>query len=397
MPGITPISLSPVIGCRAAGQHIPPPPYAVFSADGINVLTAIIGLSYGQGNGPSMDSIPFSLLGLGLSPAAGNITITPDSAFTADFEIFNPNTSAYTSTAFNIAYTGGAITLPGFKIRLKAGLTVANYVGSLTITAPNTTPSVLTAHGSVSFVVNAIVQAVIDRLAILGLTPLSQPFIIKLSNAWDYADANSLTPEYDVFGFMCYEELAQCVVPMIHSGGRDFELNGTLAFDPALGVKSDGSSYVNAKWTPGIDGVKFTLNSAGMGAYSAEDKIGNMVIMGCQMAGQVCYLYPRFGDGRFYQALNSAGDAGTLVPDTIGLFVAQRNSNLQLEFIKDGVSLDTVVNASTALNNQELYFLCFNNSIVPATFWNGYGSIFFMRSKNVDPAKENTFINMLLA
>lgn len=134
--------------CSSTG--LPPPPYAVFSADGTNVLNTIAGLTYVQSSGPSADSILFNLLASGLSPSSGNITITPDADFTSNFQIFNPNTSAYTNSTFTIAYSGGVKNLPGFKVRLKSGLSVASYSGILTITSPNTTPFILTASGSVT-------------------------------------------------------------------------------------------------------------------------------------------------------------------------------------------------------------------------------------------------------
>lgn len=150
MPGISPIFITPLFTRWSTKTPIPPPPYAVFSSDGINVLTTIMGLVYSQGNGPSPDSITFSLLGLGLSPSSGNITITPNSSFTTSFEIYNPNTSAYTSSTFTIAYTGGSENLSGFKIRLKSGQSISNYSGTLTITAPNTLPFVLNVSGQVN-------------------------------------------------------------------------------------------------------------------------------------------------------------------------------------------------------------------------------------------------------
>lgn len=152
MPGVG-IAVSPDIFPHGgvSGSPIPAPPYAVFSADGINVLTSISDLTYPKGSGPSPDSILFSLLGDGLSPAADNITFTPDSNFTAYFQIYNPNTSAYTSSTFNIPYIGGVENLPGFKIRLKAGLVDNDYSGTLTLTAPNTNPFILMTSGSVTF------------------------------------------------------------------------------------------------------------------------------------------------------------------------------------------------------------------------------------------------------
>lgn len=135
---------------NAGNIPIPNPPYAVFSRDLINVLSIISNLNYTEGFGPSAASADFSLVGAGLSPAASNITITPNADFTTNFEYYNPNTLSYTSALSVIVYVGGAISLSGFKVRAKAGLSTASISGTLTITAPNTAPFVLTCNGVIS-------------------------------------------------------------------------------------------------------------------------------------------------------------------------------------------------------------------------------------------------------
>jgi hypothetical protein len=130
-------------------NHIPSPPYAVFSSNGKTVLNNISGLSYTEGDGPSADSIIFDLLAGGLLPAADDITVTPNASFSNYFEFFNPDTAAWEDALATFSYLGGVKNLSGFKVRLKSGLVNDNYSGTLTVTAPNTTPFVLSASGLV--------------------------------------------------------------------------------------------------------------------------------------------------------------------------------------------------------------------------------------------------------
>lgn len=130
---------------KSGGTPIPPPPYAVFSLDGSMVLLNIMAPSYQIGTGPGAASVSFGLYASGLIPTGGNITITPPT----DIEIYNPNSAAWTNSAFNIAYTGGAIILLGFMVRLKVGLSVNSYTENVTITAPNTQAFNTTVNSSV--------------------------------------------------------------------------------------------------------------------------------------------------------------------------------------------------------------------------------------------------------
>jgi len=126
---------------------IPPPPYAVFSQDGITTYSLITGLDYAEGSGPSAESALFDLYWKNLSPIAGNITITPSNG---NVEIFNPSNSIWYSVAFNIGYLAATSSLAGFKVRMKAGLSDASYSTTFTVTAPNTAPFVLTCSGVIA-------------------------------------------------------------------------------------------------------------------------------------------------------------------------------------------------------------------------------------------------------
>jgi len=92
-----------------------------------NTYSAFV-YSYIQGNGPSLQSNTFSILGSSLSPTSGNIIVTPST----NFEVYDGST--WQSSAFNIAYTGGTISTSSiYRIRLKAGLTANTYSENITI------------------------------------------------------------------------------------------------------------------------------------------------------------------------------------------------------------------------------------------------------------------------
>jgi len=82
---------------------------------------ALNGFNYLVGTGPST-SQSYDLSGSNLTPASGNLTITPST----DYEISLDNTT-FSSTSLTKAYTGGALASTPVYVRLKAGLPLGNY------------------------------------------------------------------------------------------------------------------------------------------------------------------------------------------------------------------------------------------------------------------------------
>lgn len=132
------------------GLAIPNPPYAVFTEYGINVLPQLPSFAYDEGLGPSAESNTFYVKGDGMTdtgnPLLDIITVT---FANTNFELYYPTGATWNSATFTIPYTAGTINLAGFKVRMKAGLSEASYTGTITISAPNTTPFVLSLSGDV--------------------------------------------------------------------------------------------------------------------------------------------------------------------------------------------------------------------------------------------------------
>jgi len=86
--------------------------------------TALSGFTYSAGAGPSV-SQSYSISGISLSPASGNITITG----TSDFEVSSNNTS-FTGSV-NIPYTSSALGATTVYIRLKSGIATGTFSNEL--------------------------------------------------------------------------------------------------------------------------------------------------------------------------------------------------------------------------------------------------------------------------
>jgi len=139
------IAISPFFAQGGADSSLPAPPYLI--AFDNSVLRLIIGLDYQQGLGPSAASQNFQILGDGLTPAAGNITVTPSS----NIEVFDG--TIWRSTSFSIVYTGGSLTTGLiYAVRLKAGLPRGDYFSeTLTLSGGVASPFVIQVFGEVDF------------------------------------------------------------------------------------------------------------------------------------------------------------------------------------------------------------------------------------------------------
>jgi hypothetical protein len=106
---------------------------------------SLSGLTYDGSQGPSAASATFSISGVSLSPAAGNVTVMPSSSL----EVYDG--SAWQSTAFTISYVGSTLaTASVYKVRLKAGLSPDDYnFETVTLTGGGSSAFVIAVMGTV--------------------------------------------------------------------------------------------------------------------------------------------------------------------------------------------------------------------------------------------------------
>ena len=132
------------------------------------------------------------------------------------------------------------------------------------------------------------------------------------------------------------------------------------------GYQGGGIVYLNSKFTPSVDGVNFTLNSASMGCYvPGGGGAENTVLMGAIDIGstRASFIYPRYTGDLLYGGINK--DVGIFSASNTsgtGLISFTRTaSNLNTAY-RNGVSLGTSATVSTAITNEELYILGLNNN-----------------------------------
>ena len=115
----------------------------------IATSTSVLGVfNYNEGSGPSTTRT-FTVSATNLSPSSGNITVTPPT----DYEVsVTSGTTGFSSSPITMAYTsGGTLASNTVWVRLKAGLTAANYSGQLvSISGGGATAVTVSCSGTVS-------------------------------------------------------------------------------------------------------------------------------------------------------------------------------------------------------------------------------------------------------
>ena len=161
-------------------------------------------LNYVLGAGSSFSKIS-NISGCFLSPAAGNITVTPP----ANFQVSSDNITF--SNSLNLAYSSNSLSLNPIYVRMVSGLPAGSYSGNLTITGggasdlnipvggtvKNETPVSSLQRGDLAIVsVNANNGSCSgvntqDEISILLLKPIANGLALDLTdNGWERTTAN---------------------------------------------------------------------------------------------------------------------------------------------------------------------------------------------------------------
>ncbi len=236
------------LGWDSGGSAAPPPPYIIAS-------TALItGMNYNAGSGPSAASVSFNISALGLTPAAGNITVTPPSAY----EISSNNGAAWQSTPILIAYTGGAVTTPTtYKVRLKAGLSGGNYNQNVVLSGADAPSFNIACYGTVAVVSEFIITVKTDNTGVTANNQFRLPVYtgsgLTYNAVIDWGDSTTTNQTTDVAPTHTYAA----------PGTYQIKISGT---------------FPSIRFNNGGDRLKLiTINNWGTGAWSTF----NSAFYGC--------------------------------------------------------------------------------------------------------------------
>jgi hypothetical protein len=157
----------------------------------------------------------------------------------------------------------------------------------------------------------------------------------------------------------------------------------TLAYN---GVTGNGSSsYLNLRWMPSTNAVKYSLNSASLGTYSLTQ---TAAATNSNMGNNISLISPRrAGDVILFRVNDGAAETNSNALTT-GLISIERTGATSKRSYRNGASLGTGTNTTSALNPENFYLCCHNNSSeTPASFTTRTQSMCFAGSSNIDQLK----------
>lgn len=160
----------------------------------------------------------------------------------------------------------------------------------------------------------------------------------------------------------------------INPGTFDCTLVNAPTFVAFEGFTGDGATAsIDWNWSPGINGVKYLLNTACVFAYVRNNIQGTGPVIGIRDdvgTATIIQISPRLGDDRAYCRINAnlGGNANVASLDSRGMWIAIRSdsSNYSLERNKSVFASNT--RASSARSDINMYSLCWNDDNVPAAF-----------------------------
>lgn len=167
-------------------------------------------------------------------------------------------------------------------------------------------------------------------------------------------DDDNVLEEFDLLHWLAgWETDEQRHTPIISTSSLDFVPVNSPTWD-ASGVTGDGAtSYVNLKWKPQSDAIKFEQDSAYLGIYVSTDVAGDM----CDIGIKKTYLSDIFADnnfGFFEGGINDGVNSVNANTGTIGLFSMLREDSMNQRAAKDNTLLP--INSTTSNPVEDVEF-----------------------------------------
>ncbi|AWA30059.1 hypothetical protein HYN48_08185 [Flavobacterium magnum] len=204
------------------------------SAINLNVSAASLNkLDYIVGNGPSA-SKSFTVTGANLTPAAGDITVTSDSA---SFQLSTDNVT-FGAGPLTLPYTGSTLAATTVYVRLASGLTEAAYNGTLTVAGGGSTDKTVTVQGAVrlplalSYVNTFRTQTQHDEAVNLGFGFNGVTFTASPpSSGYEQMIGNNAYVETPIIDFNAYADVQLSFTAATFNGSSGQTLQAEISTD----------------------------------------------------------------------------------------------------------------------------------------------------------------------
>ena len=222
--------------------------------------TSLSGFAYEEGSGPSTTQT-FTVSGSNLTPASGNVTITPPTHYEISV---TSATAGFSSSALTLAYTGfGTFASPTVWVRLKAGFNAGTFNGE--------TISLSGGGSSATVTCNGVITAV-DTSITLYFTAFKNDVSSKKEVRW-YLSSSAASKTEPLVAHPFYMDLQYYVYGTgIDSGISSPCFISTLELSNIASNTAQGTLATN--WVGGIYPLKIRLRTVD-GSYGPYTTVKN--------------------------------------------------------------------------------------------------------------------------
>lgn len=183
---------------------------------------------------------------------------------------------------------------------------------------------------------------------------------------------STLSAGFDLFYMFAADVAANALINWVSPGTYNASAVSSPSFTVDQGYTGNGaSSYLTTNYTPSTNGVRYMLNSASCGSYSrsaitadARTDIGS----GQGTASQRVFINARNSANAMGTCLNTDATISAGVSSSGGLSAVNRSASNLSTMYKNGSSIGTSANASTAVPASPILICAFNNAGTPTQF-----------------------------
>ncbi len=258
---------------------------------------------------------------------------------------------------------------------------------------------------------NATVQAWIDKIELDGYSYPSQSKVNVYTAAFDYADTQGLTSQFQLLCCFNVNDRNVMKIPFIHSGGAlkrleevVYQGNGLIFYANEGFTTSNGTDmgYFRTNWVESVDASTPMLNNTSLGGYVLDQSVNTSGNIGGTISSDYTnstQLIPKYSPASTTAVLiqslgnilapttNFVGDGhiySTLYNDTLTLYI-------------DGVSVGNISSPPDGVSDlQDCIGTIEVDGDVTDTNTEYKLAIYYRTVGNINTTHLNTFINMLM-
>jgi hypothetical protein len=129
------------------------------------------------------------------------------------------------------------------------------------------------------------------------------------------------------------------------------------------GVDSSNVDYLDTNYNPVTNGSNYIQNSAHLACVILNNVERGAPALGADDGStKFMHIYPRYTDGNTYSRINSNGDSGVAVADSLGMYVGSRTGASTVTEYKNGSSIATPGTTSTGMPSFNLFITASSNA-----------------------------------